>query len=858
MAKRFTLLLPMWLVLSVALVVAQCTPGTNSCPQNVPRVLKFNGELRDAEGQPRTGTVGFLFAIYTESSGGAPLWQETQNVQVDGQGHYEVILGTNTNTGVPLEIFKSGEPRWLGAQVLSGGEPEQPRALLVSVPYALVAGDAQTLGGLPPSAFVQLAPGSIQAVGGAPSTNPSAKAAAQGIPIAAADTTVTTSGGTVDTIPKFALNSSIVNSQIKEKGGEVTLQNLANILFADQFRDGVPGAVAACPAEGCIIYAGSKNVSRNLGTIDPGNKVITIYLGPYTYTVKQITLHHGLKIIGMSASIPGTILQSINGNNPVFILPQRPHVGALDVRLSSLRIIGSKGNTSEDAFFLDASNVVETGLWYSSFDNLYIYDFAGIGMHLRGPSTNFAASNQWITFQNVVVFRAAGGGNALRIEGANFQLHFTDCEFDGQGPGDGTNIFIGGLAGGVYAFPFDITFRGLVSQTAGVGIQLDGAQTVTFHTSHHEQLFGGYLITGNSGIPTRGVTITDSVFNPNVGVNNGAGYLVKVDSPAAWGIYFTHNRMGGVPGPGLTAPDSVITAANGAQVVYQDNEYFGANSTPPTSGITPVIDASTSINIGGAHTVGINTSTTPITTIQSTLGPGETVTMVTVGGSVTFAEGGNVGLLGSGTLKITGTITFVRTDIAGGPTQWWPVAEWTAQATDGGAGNFSLTADKSAVTVNPGNQAKYNLILRASGGFSGPVQLSCETALPASNCTVSSTPITLAGSSSARASVTVATETQKANLDGQQNHRSNERMNFVVLSSVLAGMAVFTPLRLGRQRKRQLCLGVVAVLAMILCFGCGGSQAPPVPPPQRGTYMVIISGVSGNIRQAVTVTITVL
>ncbi len=34
------------------------------------------------------------------------------------------------------------------------GEQEQPRVLLLSVPYALKAADAETIGGLPPSAFV--------------------------------------------------------------------------------------------------------------------------------------------------------------------------------------------------------------------------------------------------------------------------------------------------------------------------------------------------------------------------------------------------------------------------------------------------------------------------------------------------------------------------------------------------------------------------------------------------------------------------------------------------------------------------------------------------------------------------------
>ena len=45
-----------------------------------------------------------------------------------------------------------GKPRWLGIQV--GQQPEHERTLLVSVPYALKAGDAETLGGKPLSSFV--------------------------------------------------------------------------------------------------------------------------------------------------------------------------------------------------------------------------------------------------------------------------------------------------------------------------------------------------------------------------------------------------------------------------------------------------------------------------------------------------------------------------------------------------------------------------------------------------------------------------------------------------------------------------------------------------------------------------------
>src|SRR5216684_2061801 len=118
----------------------------------IPRLVKFSGTLLDAQERPMIGPVGVTFALYARQTGGAALWIETQNVTPDAHGNYTVLLGANSANGVPAELFVSGEARWLGIQV--GQHPEHERILLVSVPYALKAGDAETLGGLPASAFV--------------------------------------------------------------------------------------------------------------------------------------------------------------------------------------------------------------------------------------------------------------------------------------------------------------------------------------------------------------------------------------------------------------------------------------------------------------------------------------------------------------------------------------------------------------------------------------------------------------------------------------------------------------------------------------------------------------------------------
>src|SRR5258706_4769771 len=120
----------------------------------VPRLIKFSGVFRTPGGNPLTGVHGVTLALYKEQQGGAPLWLESQNVELDEQGRYTVLLGATKNDGVPLDLFTSGEPRWLGVQVQFPGYEEEARAFLVSVPYALKAAEAETLGGLPVSAFV--------------------------------------------------------------------------------------------------------------------------------------------------------------------------------------------------------------------------------------------------------------------------------------------------------------------------------------------------------------------------------------------------------------------------------------------------------------------------------------------------------------------------------------------------------------------------------------------------------------------------------------------------------------------------------------------------------------------------------
>ena len=122
----------------------------------VPHLIKFGGKVVDSQGKPLGGIVGVTLSLYKDQTGGAPIWMEVQNVNVDAKGRYVVLLGSTKEDGIPLDLFASGEAQWLG--VRAEGQEEQARILLVSVPYALKAADAETLGGKPASAFLQMTP----------------------------------------------------------------------------------------------------------------------------------------------------------------------------------------------------------------------------------------------------------------------------------------------------------------------------------------------------------------------------------------------------------------------------------------------------------------------------------------------------------------------------------------------------------------------------------------------------------------------------------------------------------------------------------------------------------------------------
>jgi hypothetical protein len=207
---------------------------------SVPRVISIGGEFRPADGSAALPMETVSFRIYSTEKGGVPLWEETQTVPVDPSGFYKVLLGATEADGVPVDVFVSGEARWLSTTWLRAGEAEGPRTRLTSVPYALRAADAETLGGLPASAYqLAFAPGAgaSAATGGAGASAATSGATGRaegraGVAGTQADSAASAvpkavSVGTLNRMAKYVNSVDVGDSTVYEKDGLVGFNTTA-------------------------------------------------------------------------------------------------------------------------------------------------------------------------------------------------------------------------------------------------------------------------------------------------------------------------------------------------------------------------------------------------------------------------------------------------------------------------------------------------------------------------------------------------------------------------------------------------------------------------------------------------------
>jgi hypothetical protein len=283
---------------ALAPLMAQSTAGADSV---VPGVVRFAGVLNDGAGQPLSGNVGVTFFLYKEQSGGAPLWMETQNVQADPNGRYSVTLGSTTKHGIPADAFATGEARWIGVQ--ASGKVEQARVQLVSVPYALKAADAQTLGGLSPSAFL-LAPSPALSAGG-----PAGGATESSAVMAPAAVTGT---GIANFVPLWTSASTMGNSALFESGTGSSTKIGINTTTPQAMLD-VKGPVTVRSA---LTLPASATAKSTAGANSSALGLVASAFNSGTQTASNQVFHWQAEPAGNNTATPSATLNLLFGTPP--------------------------------------------------------------------------------------------------------------------------------------------------------------------------------------------------------------------------------------------------------------------------------------------------------------------------------------------------------------------------------------------------------------------------------------------------------------------------------------------------------------------------------------------------------------
>jgi hypothetical protein len=683
----------------------QQSVGTSS----LPRIIKYSGAAAP-------GNATLTFAIYSDQNQASPIWSEVQNVTADEQGRYTVLLGSTTADGLPASIFESGEARWLG--VRNGDEAESPRILLVSVPYALKAGDAETLGGKPLSAFLMADPSTSTTTASA--TSKESARIQRGSGETNGTVNNTGAGGTANFVSKWQDSQTLVNSVIFDDGTNVGIGTPTphqQLELTGNFR--MPASTATTG----VFYQGP-NIFMHTFPFASGNLFFGVNSGNLTMTG---TANLGIGNLALTSLTSGSSNMAFGpsalANNTV---------GLQNTAIGTQALFNTTSNNNTAIGF-----------------NALVADTGGNGN--VGVGTTAGQTISTGVFNTFIGYNSdAGSGNLINATaiGANAKVNTSNSVILGLNAnvGVGTSApTFAGAAGGVHVFnsgaadlrlqssgsTYDFlsinngAFGLFDANNSAYRLYINNAGTVGIGTTAPTVLTGTGLHISGTSAALRLQSSANSYELINNGTNGNLG-LFDVNN-AAYRMYITG---AGNVGINNTAPVAQLDVSQPAAGLNPST--FTVSMTPPaavhgdtsaTFGIVAGVFGTTSSGDGygvlgenlSASGSGFNAGVRGITAITSTLGTGvwgdalqtagdnigvfgrsASSAGTGVQGQATATSGDAVGVYGtSASSNGTGVFGQVTSTTAGSPV---PAAIF-GQAASGVAGLFSVTNNTAALLI---------------------------------------------------------------------------------------------------------------------------------------------------------------
>ncbi|SRR6266478_1947516 len=284
--------------------------------------------------------------------------------------------------------------------------------------------------------------------------------------------------------------------------------------------------------------------SFDLGTFDPGNKTVTLLLGPWNYTFNQIILRSGLHIIGSGSNVTFLLSTNTTVGSPAIV--QLSTADTTDILLSDFFVFAT-GTANQDGIQVAPNGALNKSAGFHTYKRIVLDEFTGIGINLDASlGTNFGEGAIHDILIDTVDVGQFGGSFAFQAKGAvEPSVRITNSEFSETSGSTETAINL--ISVSATSFPRNILFdNNFISGTFGQIAQINGAQNITFSSNFLGKPGGGGTTNGfNFAVGTGTMHSIGAVLEHNFFHGNMTNLAVTTDASAT--LSFMNNTILGVP-----------------------------------------------------------------------------------------------------------------------------------------------------------------------------------------------------------------------------------------------------------------------------------------------------------------------